>query len=198
MDCVDHPHTYVNVDFQQSSSSLEALKLYLSQHSNFAVSSTTAPLCSWHYTTKTPNWRQLERKNKPFNQHNLLRFKASSCSVIQLSNARAPRRKQQSRSSGKGCQNIPDPAHHRAASRVYFIFSLQVTFILNPSLQPPLLLWTTIITIWVPWIIHLPQAFLCEPPGLRHLGAGAPYIMQYIIRSALLCNINASSHVISH
>lgn len=38
----------------------------------------------------------------------------------------------------------------------------------------------------------------CEPAGLLHLGAGAPCIIQYVIRSALLCNINVSSHVSSH
>lgn len=43
------------------------------------------------------------------------------------------------------------------------------------------------------WITQLPRAFLCEPPGLLHLGAGVPYIIQNVIRSALLCNINVSA-----
>lgn len=89
--------------------------------------------------------RQLERKNKPFNQHNPERFKASSCSTIHLSGARALRRKQQSGSlwqsqkvsSGKGCLHSW-PCSSQSSIKGIFHFSLQVTFILNPSLQPPL------------------------------------------------------------
>jgi len=151
-------------------------------------------------------------KTKTFSQHNPWGFKASSCSIVSLlisghqgesSNLGQGRTLRQGWKASSDQSSITDTLltllttqQHRGYISLEPAGDLHIKSILTAS---------TLSHFnnhhqknnWVLWIIQLPWAFLCEPPGLLHLGAGAPYIIQYVIRSALLCNINMSAPMLA-
>lgn len=144
-----------------------------------------------------------EKKNKAFNQQIPWVFNASSCSIVQLTYIRGKVRSRAGLSA-----RVPNPAQSRrcCAPDLAHHTSVQhrgcISFEPTGDLQTKSICTASTLSYLnkhhkkknqVLWIIQLPRAFLREPPGLLHLGAGGPYIIQYVIRSALLCNINMSA-----